>query len=261
MSVERETVTVPTPLGGWNYPWDNVAELAAHVASDEWTLVGGLMVELHAALRGIPAPRTTVDVDLLIHVETARGRVQRLSSVLGDLGYSLVEPADIRKGSAHRFTRSRRSADIGGRMPGHDIVNVLVADHSAPRVMEKLRGFPMVPGEGGTQALRRTINARLDINGKLVELSVPSVLGALILKAAAHRADSNNPSRHLTDAAMLLACVASPADARGTLNTGSDRSRLLYQHQQIGDPAHPAWLALDAQSRRDAQLALEILIA
>jgi hypothetical protein len=40
-------------------------------------------------------------------------------------------------------------------------VDVLIADHPAPRVVERLRGRDMVRTEGGTQALRRTVNARL----------------------------------------------------------------------------------------------------
>jgi hypothetical protein len=55
-----------------------------------------------------------------------------------------------------------------------DVVDVLVADHAAPRVVEKLRGRKMVAIEGGTQALRRTVNARLDIvPDRMTTVSVP----------------------------------------------------------------------------------------
>ncbi len=255
----RPVLKVPTPTGGWLHPWPNVAQIAAHVGPEDWTLVGGLMVALHAAARGISLPRTTVDVDMVIHVETARGRVARIHTVLGELGYTLMEPSDARKGHAHRFTRP---SDVGGSTPegSPDIVDVMIADHPAPRVRERLGKFPMVAIDGGTQALNRTINARLEIDGAGVELSVPDALGAVILKSAAHLADSRDPARHLSDAAVLLACMADPFAERERLTSGSDRKRLVHLNTHLGDPNHPAWVSLDADTVRDGRAALRILL-
>lgn len=48
----------------------------------------------------------------------------------------------------------------------------------------------MVRIEGGTQALRRTIRARMEIEpGTITTISVPGPFGALILKAAAYFTD------------------------------------------------------------------------
>ena len=206
------------------------------------------MVGLHAAVRGIRFPRTTVDVDMVVHVETARGRVARIRTALGELGYMLVEPSDARKGHAHRFTRPLIAGDSTTRA-SPDIVDVMVADHPAPKVLERLGGFPMVSISGGTQALTRTINARLEIEGTSAELSVPDVLGAVILKSAAHLADSRNPARHLSDAAVLLACMTDPFADRERLTSGSDRKRLLHLDKHLGDTSHSAWVALDAEPR------------
>ena len=255
----RAVMDVPTPPGGWLHPWPNVGQIAAHVGPNDWTLVGGLMVALHAAAREIRLPRTTVDVDMVVHVETARGRVARIHTVLGELGYTLVEPSDARKGHAHRFTRPGTAGDSApGDSP--DTVDVMIADHSAPRVLEKLGRFPMVAIASGTQALNRTINARLEINGTAVELSVPDALGAVILTSAAHLADSRDPARHLSDAAVLLACMEDPFAERERLTSGSDRKRLAHLDRHLGDPTHPAWVALDADAARDGQAALRILL-
>ncbi len=255
----RPVLDIPTPPGGWLHPWPNVKQIAARIGPDDWTLVGGLMVALHAAARGISLPRTTVDVDMVIHIETARGRVARIRAVLGELGYTLVEPSDARKGHAHRFTRP---VVAGGSGPERlaDIVDVMIADHSAPKVRERLGKFPMVAIEGGTQALSRTINARLEIDGVGVELSVPDALGAVILKSAAHLADSRDPARHLSDAAVLLACMADPFADRERLTSGSDRKRLAHLNMHLGDSSNPAWVALDADAARDGQAALRILL-
>jgi hypothetical protein len=51
----RPTIDVRSPTGGWLYPWPNVAELARVLPADRWTLIGGLMTQLHAIHRGIDA--------------------------------------------------------------------------------------------------------------------------------------------------------------------------------------------------------------
>jgi hypothetical protein len=68
-------------------------------------------------------------------------------------------------------------------------------------------------------------------------ISVPDAFGALILKAAAHKADTRDRERHLTDAAVLLACV-DPFEERTP--SGSDRSRLLHLRAHLADPTAPA---------------------
>ena len=51
-----------------------------------------------------------------------------------------------------------------------------------------MRRADMVKIPGGTQALRRTLNNRLEIErGEITTISVPRPLGALIPKAAAPR--------------------------------------------------------------------------
>lgn len=52
-----------------------MAEIARVLPHDRWTLIGGLMTQLHAIRRGIEAVRPTVDVDTVLHVETTRGVV------------------------------------------------------------------------------------------------------------------------------------------------------------------------------------------
>lgn len=47
-----------------------------------WTLIGGLMVQLHAIHHGIDVVRPTNDVDLIVHVETGRGRPRTVVEAL-----------------------------------------------------------------------------------------------------------------------------------------------------------------------------------
>jgi len=217
---DRLTLGVMTPPGGWGPPWPNVAEIESVLPHDKWTLVGGLMTQLHAARNGIYTVRPTDDVDIVLHIETTRGLPARAAAALEGIGYELVLPLDPRERTAHRFKRAGQLVDLVTAHretsvvePG--VVDVLIADHPAPSVVGTLRGKDMVAIEGGTQALRRTVLATLAIReAHLTTISTPSVFGALVLKAAAFRTDSRDPQRHLQDAAILLACLDSPLAAR-----------------------------------------------
>ena len=243
---DRPEVAVRSPSGGWPPPWADVAEIESVLPHEHWSLIGGLMAQLWGVHHRIAAVRPTRDVDMLVHAETARGRASTVAAGLHTLGYELIPPVDPRGGTAHRFVR------------GRSVVDVVVADHAAPRALSSLLGHRMVRVDGGTQALRRTVNATLDIvPGRTTTVSVPEPFGALNLKSAAHRSDSRNPGRHLRDAAVLLACIDDPFEDR--VRSGSDRSRLLYLQRILADPRHDAWRALPEADRLRAQDTLAIL--
>lgn len=255
---DRPTIEVATPAGGWGEPWPNVAEIEAVLPHDKWTLVGGLMAQLHGIHAGMDAVRPTNDVDIVLHVETTRGIASEAARALESLGYELSPPVDDRNNIAHRFKRGEATVDVVTN--GLDVVDVLIADHAAPRVVEKLRGRMMVAIEGGTQALRRTINARLQIAaGRTTTVSVPSPFGAVILKAAAYQTDSRDRDRHLQDAALLLAVIEDPYAEREQF-AGSDRSRVRILARALPDSA-VQWLRLPANARIDGQTSLRILNA
>lgn len=253
---ERSTVEVPSPGGGWGAPWPNVAEIEAVLTHEKWTLVGGLMAQLHAIHRGIDAIRPTNDVDIVLHVETTRGVAAEAACALESIGYVFAPSIDVRNTIAHRFVRGTSRVDLVASAT--DVVDVLVADHAAPRVIEKLRGKAMMPIQGGTQALRRTINARLQITpGRTTTISVPSPFGALILKAAAYQADSRDNERHLQDAALLLSVIEDPYAEREHF-AGSDKARLAALGKAMSDNAR-AWRALPTDRQAEGQAALRIL--
>ena len=251
---DRDHLTIPTPPGGWAPPWPQVAEIASVLGPENWSLVGGLMVQLHAINAGITTVRTTRDVDMIVHVETAAGRPAHIATVLEGLGYLLEPSIDPRNRFAHRFRRGADTVDVGA-----ETVDVVAADHVAPSRVERLRGYDMVPIAGGTQALRRTVNAIVTIGHAPVVISVPTAFGALILKSAAHQVDSRDKARHLTDAATLLACIADPFTVRDQAPSGSDTRRLRHLADHLGDPTDPAWMTLENSARRRGQAALRVL--
>lgn len=255
---DRPAIDVPSPPGGWGAPWPNVAEIEAVLSHEKWTLVGGLMTQLHGIHRGIDTLRPTNDVDIVLHVETTRGVAAETAKALESLGYQFRPSIDDRNDTAHRFKRGDSTVDLVTSAP--DVVDVLIADHASPRVVEKLHGRTMVAIEGGTQALRRTVNARLDIAaGRTTTVSVPSPFGAVILKAAAYQTDSRDNERHLQDAALLLAVIQDPYAEREQF-AGSDRARLQTLVRALPDNARE-WRLLPPEWRANGQTALRILTA
>lgn len=216
------------------------------------------MTQLHTIHHGLGIVRPTNDVDIVLHIETQRGVPNAVATVLEKLGYRFQPSMDERHKTAHRFVRGGSSVDLLSGADDEDQVDVLIVDHPTPRVIERLRGHEMVRIEGGTQALRRTINARLEIAADTVTtISVPRPFGALILKAAAYSTDSRDRERHLFDAAALLACIDDPFAERVEVS-GSDRRRIATLVAQF-DPTHPAWRALPEDHRTQAQLTLDLL--
>jgi predicted nucleotidyltransferase len=256
MSEDRPLIAVASPPGGWPAPWPSVVELADALPAGSWTLVGGLMTQLHTIHHGLGVVRPTNDVDIVLHIETRRGVPNAVASALEALGYRFQPSIDPRNNTAHRFVRDATTVDLVAGGP-EDQIDVLIADHPAPRVVERLRGREMVRIEGGTQALRRTVNARLELaTGRVATFSVPRPFGALVLKAAAYTTDPRDRDRHLFDAAALLACIDDPFAERAEF-TGSDRRRIAALVARL-DARHPAWRALPESERTQAQLALDV---
>ncbi|MDT5318101.1 MAG: hypothetical protein QOD88_623, partial [Mycobacterium sp.] len=176
--MDRRRVVVKAPRFGWDLPWPNAFEVAQVLPSDRWTLIGGLMVQVHAVAHQITTTRPTVDLDMLLHIEVLTGVTTEVAHKLTVLGYEL-EPPRRRNGPAYRFTR------------GRDHIDVMAADHAAPTISPMLHAFPMFKVAGGTQALRRTMIYEFERpDGRAVDFSVPDELGALVLKCAAYIADS-----------------------------------------------------------------------
>lgn len=245
----REIWDVTAPPGGWGRPWPQCIELAMNLPARHWTLVGGLMVQLHSARASLAVTRPTTDVDIVLHLETPATTVPQVQGVLAGMGYTLQTSIDP-SAPAHRFVR------------GNEQVDVMVADRVAPSVPQRLAGRDMFALPAGTQALRRTVYCRFTTgNGddeSEVLISIPNALGALVLKGAAYREDSRDTRRHLDDAVVLAACVVEPLKTREQMR-GSDRSRVSYLHESLNEETHQSWMLLEEGERQRARMNLKIL--
>lgn len=247
-AAERPVWNVATPPGGWGTPWPQCVELAKSLPSTHWSLVGGLMVQLHSAAASLTVTRPTADIDIVLHVETGAITSAGITEVLGGLGYRLQDSVD-KNAKAHRFIRDDEQIDV------------MVADHLPPETVPTFGGRDSFQMPAGTQALKRTVNCRIDIgNGETVMISVPNTLGALALKGAAYKEDNKDRERHLDDGAVLCATLKNPLETVKEMG-GSDRSRINALDAKLSDPNHRSWMTLEAADRTHGQDVLRILSA
>jgi hypothetical protein len=119
----------------------------------------------------------------------------------------------------------------------------MVADHLSPNRHPKALGRRVFAVPGGTSALNKTVNCEVKTEVGVVMLSIPDVLGALVLKGAAYIEDSRDRERHIDDAAILACAVTDPvADRRDKLatrprRTAGARRRLTIESGVLG----PIW--------------------
>lgn len=226
------------PAGGWPPPWPQVVEIVQAIPHTQWTLVGGLMVQLHAAFAGLRLTRPTRDVDMILHIDSGAATFAGVRHDLERIGYVLCEP--VGSGPVHRFARGSRDAET---------VDVMVADRLSPKQHPKALRRKVFAVPGGTSALRKTVNCEVTAGEVVVMLSIPDVLGALVLKGAAYVEDSRDRDRHLDDAAVLACAITDPVGDRARM-IGSDRRRILALWNVLQNLDHKSWVATGTYARR-----------
>lgn len=206
----REHWQINVPATSAHGPWALLVELAGILPPGSWTLIGGMMVQLHALRAGVPHQRATSDVDVLLHIETGATTYRSAARLLIQAGFE--ETRALHKDAAqHRFIR------------GREVIDVLVADHVAPAVLSTRAVPSAVRAPGGTRALRSTVDVTVKVNvqGASIEVSLPNDFGALVLKASAYVADRRDRDRHLED---LMTLLASASDTRSVIERCNEAS-------------------------------------
>jgi hypothetical protein len=237
--------------------WWTLFDLS-EIRTDTWMLIGGQMMQVLAAEHGVyEKVRATVDVDVVVNVRTQPGGTQWLAGWLGDRGFSLAGiNAD---GIGHRFTREATHGD-----------GTVIFDVLAPEGLgEKTNTYTAAPARtvqvpGSVQAFARsdvvevTVTGMTGRNGRSGLVRRPSVLGALVAKAAATTiASRENPERDWQDAALLLATLTNPAEAADACGKKDfQRLRLLAP---LADRDHQGWANLGGEDIRRGTSALSFL--
>lgn len=182
--------------------------------NEGWTLIGGQLVHLHCAERGEFPVRPTNDADTVIDVRADPTILRTFTKTLEDLGF---KPDGISaEGRQHRWKRGDASIDV------------LLPEGIGERASEcqGVTGSPTLPTQGGTQALRRTEVVAVSVDGREGFVRRPNLVGALVVKAAAH----TNPGdrdlrRHRRDFVVLAGLITARDFAAEDVNK-TDRRRL-----------------------------------
>jgi hypothetical protein len=120
------------------------------------------------------------------------------------------------EGRQHRCRRGDASIDV--------LLPEGVGERASLR--EGVTGSPTLPTEGRTQALRRSATVAVTVHGREGFVRRPNLIGALVVKAAAHgNPGDRDPRRHRYDFVVLAGLLTAVDFAAEELNK-TDGSRL-----------------------------------
>ncbi|MBS1881779.1 MAG: hypothetical protein JSS97_02345 [Actinobacteria bacterium] len=202
--------------------WRLVLSLAEEFGAErEWSLVGGLMVQLHGFEHDDDA-RPTADIDLLGAAGRPPKMTEKMASRLIELGAEIVDPPRSHPKLGYRFELEGETVELLGP-------DGLRADpQTAP-------GLTTFQAAGGSQALRRTEVVLVSLDGAApIAVRRPDLLGAILIKArvvAKRRKDKLASDRQ--DLLRLLGYVEDPRALAGDL-AKTERSWLLGVEEEIG---------------------------
>jgi hypothetical protein len=233
---------LPSPV---DQLWHVLLDLADSLTVP-WTLAGGQMVLLHALKHGQAPLEPSQDGDVIADIRADRHAIIRVVRQLYRLGLTLESIST--DGIAHRYSRVAQPRPVQ--------IDVLGPDGLGERA--DLTTSP--PGRtiqvpGGTQALARTERVSVIHEGRSGQIPRPTLLGAIIMKAAA--TELPTPTRHYRDLALLCSIAADPFDLASEL-TAKDRQRLL-KARALADDSHVAWSLVPPEIRGQGQIAYSIL--
>lgn len=227
--VERSPVILPALPAHQEQAWSVLLDLDHR--PEPWALVGGQMTLLHCLENGVTGARPTDDGDVVLDVWSRRDAVRTIGTWLQDSqGFALLETSD---GFGYRYTR------------GDTILDLLVPegmDRQRTQPLTTSRTRPALPIDGGNQALLRVERVPVQVAGRSGHVRRPTLLGALVLKAAALLADSRDPQRHAQDIALLTEAAVVSGSLRGMAAQASphDRKRLRDAIRHLS-PDHSCW--------------------
>lgn len=228
--IDRDPVVLPD-RGLHGQMWQALLEVSDKI-QEGWTLVGGLMVVLHAHENRMPVERTTRDLDAVVWGFSAVHLLPRhFSEILEEELEWKLDPPEGRGDRADLTTR-----------PPAETIDV----------------------EGGTQALWRTELVPVVCGDRSGMLPRPNLLGAAVIKSCASAGDTTEkpgrdkaPERHAEDLARIYAMMDNPGHS---LNTESHPVS-KKDRQRIRNAGEPRWEIIQDQERQQAaQAARQILL-
>ena len=214
------------------------------VATTQWCLIGGLMVEILLISRGVQMLRPTDDGDIIGDVVADRSVLRKLGRALIDMGFEEL-PAGRAGNIGVRFREPTSGAFIDVLAPDTSLrLRRVVPTQSDKRALE-------APGTDVAIETATEVSVAYAVDEPPLTIRVPSLLGAIYAKATAWHVITNarDSQKHLQDAAALLT-VARLAELRDLPK--SVRKRLVWLHGELVDTNSVGWQYVTAQPRADA---------
>jgi hypothetical protein len=108
LAVDAPVIVVSPPTDEARRLWGIALDLAeAFGADQDWSLIGGLMVQLHG-LQHDDDPRPTIDIDILGNSRRRPAMTEQLAQILIDRGGEVAMPPRSNKKLGYRFAVDAR---------------------------------------------------------------------------------------------------------------------------------------------------------
>lgn len=242
MTTRVELPPLPAPV---NELWHVLLDLQERL-TPPWSVIGGQMVLLHVLEHGHEPPQISQDGDVIADIRADPAAISAVVEQLEEMGFVLDGIST--EGLAHRYKREAEPKPV--------VIDVLAPEGVGARA-NLLTSPPgrTVEVPGGTQALDRTELVTIVHEGRQGSLPRPTLLAAIVGKAAATRLP--NPERHYRDLALLLGLVEDPFVLASQL-TRKDRQRLRMA-RQLADDTHLAWVLVPSAIRANGQISYAVL--
>jgi hypothetical protein len=209
---EAGSLVMPAMSDEQTASWHALMDLYERLPNG-WTLVGGQLVHVHCAERDHYPPRPTDDADTVVDIRADPDMLESFTQVLLDLGFKPDMSGD---GLQHRWRKGAAQIDV--------LLPDGVGERAAARI--GAGGAPTLTTPGGTQALRRTAALAVSVDGRHGWVRRPDLVGALVMKAAAHTAPGDSgKGRHRMDF-VTLTILISRRDFPEAGLSNKDRKRL-----------------------------------
>jgi len=208
-----DPVSMPAMGEAQKQSWHALMDLYERVSSG-WTLIGGQLVHLHCAERGTSPTRPTNDIDTVVDIRASPTMLATFTGALKDMGFTAETSAE---GVQHRWRRDKAQIDV--------LIPEGVGERAAARA--GAGGARTIRAPGTTQALKRSEAVMVTVEGRTGTVLRPTLVGALVGKAAARTEIASDPTsaRHCTDF-LVLAGLVSARDFREGALEKKDRLRL-----------------------------------
>lgn len=189
------TVVMPAMTAAQEQAWLTLFQLTSRLGRT-WCLVGGQMVHMYCAERGLTPVRATEDADAMLDVRAQPDILERFTKSLLQLGWDTA--GESPEGHQHRWLKGTAQIDV------------LIPSKVGRRATDRrgATGGTTIEAAGGQQAIDRAEVVSVDVAGTVGEVLRPNMAGALVMKAAAYcNPQDRYRERHLTDFALLSAMI------------------------------------------------------